>query len=472
MDSPEHLTPQSFRYFAATVSMEPDLDAKRAFVKQHQQNINESILYSLENRPARETFALLDAAKSVVTRDVMLAKRFGAPDVLLHGTLDHHIDDMLNHRPEVVFVNFFQSPTSDFWALLAFRQDGDTKVEKVPIATGQAGQSIHQIIMDYAAVRAGVAPKDSGVDLLPALQTFGAEILPRIQRMGGTRRVVLIPHKALHMLPLHLMVAESESAPLFLDLLAQSTIYGSSLFALYFGNVSIKKETARPNKSVLACVDVEGLGPSAIYEAEAYRETLHNSTDVDIVTAAEDFPEDLSCYPLLMWSSHGVSHASDWRQSRLLFGKKVITAMDIIERWNLEHTYVGVLSACETGIDFSTDDVIDEYCGLDMALNIAGARTVVSTMWMVPDVVAQFVNSLVFEAVLMGEPASSMLKTARLLMMSGGWREVLEKTYADIKSLPDGREARKKIVERLLDVPDALFQDFRSWGVYRCFGGW
>ena len=154
----------------------------------------------------------------------------------------------------------------------------------------------------------------------------------------------------------------------------------------------------------------------------------------------------------------------------------MFSAEQISKAWDLRTAIVTILAACETGIDLSADDTLDEYYGLDMALQIAGCSTVVSTMWRVEENVAGYTAVQLLEGAFLNEPPSSHLRIIRHLFKTGKWYEMVrtasELSQKDNAVSKERRNRRREVFEHLLTFPKNAFEHPSQWGVFRSFGRW
>jgi CHAT domain-containing protein len=197
------------------------------------------------------------------------------------------------------------------------------------------------------------------------------------------------------------------------------------------------------------------------------------SRDPDLVTIATDptaIPANLGVYQAIAWSGHASSNPTNWEESHLALDAAKITAKQILQEWRLANTCVAILSACETGIDKSIDDEIDDYLGIDMAVHVAGANNVVSTMWPVEDRLAGLVSAFLAEGVVKhAVPPAEFLRRIRFDLMSGEWKAKVESNYATLTT--DQKRAHAARFSMLLEADKDAFRGIGAWGVYRTFGG-
>src|SRR2546427_5906847 len=83
-----------------------------------------------------------------------------------------------------------------------------------------------------------------------------------------------------------------------------------------------------------------------------------------------------------------------WASSFLQLDEKRFFASEIAETWTLLASPLVILSACETAHNPPYRAEIDEYCGLDVAFRIAGARSVIAAMWPLADEVGVLASTI------------------------------------------------------------------------------
>jgi CHAT domain-containing protein len=91
----------------------------------------------------------------------------------------------------------------------------------------------------------------------------------------------------------------------------------------------------------------------------------------------------------------------------------VLTAEDVVSL-DLRNTELVVLSACETGL--GEVQVGEGVFGLRRAFILAGAKTLVMSLWKVPDQQTQDLMIDFYHRILAGEPRAEALRQAQLAM--------------------------------------------------------
>ena len=378
--------------------------------------------------------------------------------------------------PDAAVISFYQASDDEFFAVLVCLVDGRVHAETVSLASGSVGKIFARNLRTLGASQFW---QKSGLTeglLYPLLEAMGDNLIPRLECLGGNRRVILIPHRWTHILPMHIMLQRQGETVAILEDVASAVTYTPSLSCfewsgLWGGRPVV--ERTKPVRKLLACVDVLGLGQGADLEVKWYNNLFSEVQGVDIIVDPGSIPED-KAFPYIVWSSHGFSDPTNWKGNRLVFGGHIFSADSIMAGWNLRGTEIAILSACETGIDFALDNFVDEYSGLDMAFHVAGASTVVSTMWRVEERVAAFTTAQLIEGLCLGRRLSEFLPVIRRLLALGGWYDVAQRNYREFKRDKEASARRTRqrlqILEALLSFPKNAFEDPAFWGVYRCFG--
>lgn len=222
------------------------------------------------------------------------------------------------------------------------------------------------------------------INLREALQLD--QILEQLQQFNLTK-LILIPHRSLHFLPLHALPLVDDSC--LLDKFPAGVSYAPSCQLLQV----LERQEKPTNKDHFFAIKnpTEDLLFSEL-EVEAVSDYFQEVDILDRDNASETnfrTHTNLEKISHLHFSCHGTFNFQSPLNSALLLNKTAneednrLTLAEIFEL-NLPNCRLVTLSACETGItDLSS--LGDEYIGLPSGFIYAGASAVISSLWPVND---------------------------------------------------------------------------------------
>jgi CHAT domain-containing protein len=118
----------------------------------------------------------------------------------------------------------------------------------------------------------------------------------------------------------------------------------------------------------------------------------------------------------MLRSGLALAGVNTWLKNRPMIKEAedgILTAEDVAG-WNLSNTELVVLSACETGLgDIVTGEGV---FGLRRAFVLAGAQTLVMSLWKVPDEQTKELMINFYNHLLEGKPRAEALREAQLAM--------------------------------------------------------
>lgn len=196
-------------------------------------------------------------------------------------------------------------------------------------------------------------------------------ILPHL---SGIRHLILIPHRDLHLLPLHDLFPEDftitylPSAQIGLDLQQPKANPGQRLLNLENPQNDLRHAT------------VESAAVGLLYPNSLPPIKGQQATRTQIMTALQS-DEQLGAFHFTGHGEHDINQPLE--SALLLAGEDKLTLRDIFEL-NLSRYHLICLSACETALT-SKQGLIDEFVGLVSGFLAKGATYVVSTLWAVDE---------------------------------------------------------------------------------------
>lgn len=229
---------------------------------------------------------------------------------------------------------------------------------------------------------------------------------PVFKRFDKGEKVVIIPNRALNILPLHACFYEEPQSTdrhyliedyeisytpncNILDLCfkrekerffakAQNDKRGYNLFAI--------ANPAPPYNLAFSEWEVEEIGK------------LFNTKEVYIKEEVKDkLLDKIANYDVIHLSTHGIYDLSSSLNSKLLLGKDInLTLEEIFDKIRIDKNWLVSLSTCESGlVDYR--DIADEYIGLQIGFLYAGAPTVIASLWSVADFTTAFIMIKTYE---------------------------------------------------------------------------
>jgi CHAT domain-containing protein len=246
------------------------------------------------------------------------------------------------------------------------------------------------------------------------------EIDKRLKNLG-IRRFILIPHRGLHLLPLHAMFRENgDKREYLIDDYEISYGPSSHIVGLCQRKKGRRQESllavANPDRT-LRFVDNEVKTISSQFDRTKIL-WYEQATKSAVVTYA-------SKYDVLHFSCHGFFNPVEPMSSGLLLADedqavikvdevktRKLTLAEIFKQISLPITSMVVLSACETGM--TKLDISDEYVGLTSGFLYAGSPTVIGSLWEVDDLSTALLMGKFYENLRAGSMSkASALKEAQ-----------------------------------------------------------
>jgi CHAT domain-containing protein len=203
--------------------------------------------------------------------------------------------------------------------------------------------------------------------------------------LDGIDQLILIPHRDLHLLPLHALFPEHftisylPSAQMGLELHHRDPLVGDRILCVKDPTIILSSAENKKNIDPLEYAEREVEAILHFYKAPNNSLISGKSAKKSTITAS--FSAFYDCFH---FTGHGFHNVEEPLQSALfLAGDDRLTLKDIFQL-NLQDCSLVCLAACETGIT-SSQNIIDEYIGLVSGFLAVGAAHVISTLWLVKD---------------------------------------------------------------------------------------
>jgi len=308
---------------------------------------------------------------------------------------------------------------------------------------------------------------------------------PLGKHLQGVQHLIVLPSSDLVGIPLEaltdLTVSYAPSATMFAWLREKRAAAGAKdplPYLLAFGNPQFKKSDTGP--AALPATSAELAGISRLFNlTREFKGPEASELNLERVAAEEG---DLRRFPYLHFATHGVLDEQRPMRSALLLaagaqidplkqvleGKETgdgrLTAEQMLRRWKLDAELV-TLSACRTGLGRKAGG--DGYLGFSQALFIAGARSMVVSLWEVDDNATSLLMTRFYENMMgipkdrIGGPVEARSK-AEALKEAKEWLQKLRPD--EVEQLTDGlsrqgTRLRGRVVKKSADEKPALKYD-------------
>lgn len=328
-------------------------------------------------------------------------------------------------RPDTLLLEYFQAHGE----LLVFVTSGESvQAVRLPGALAALPGLLQFFWLNLNAVQSGLSQNAAGRDphpmaaanenvrgLLRKLHTLLFRPLEPL--LEGARRLIIVPHGALHYLPFH---ALQDGHAYLLERFEISYLPGSSLLAY------LPRHGLRPNGKILAAGNsFHGKLPFAVEEACGVAEVWGEQALVEEAASLEAIRQQAPAARILHLAAHG-----EFRPDNPLFSGLALEGgwLTTLEIFNLRiQADLVTLSACQTGRSVIGGG--DELFGLMRAFLAAGAASLVSTLWTVEDrSTAQLMQSF-YQRLVSGMAIGSALRQAQLQFLSGEYPAVYRHPY-------------------------------------------
>jgi CHAT domain-containing protein len=285
------------------------------------------------------------------------------------------------------------------------------------------------------------------------------EILPKI----SCQKLILIPHRLLHLLPLHALPI-NDSQVLF-DKFPLGVSYAPSCTLLH-----IIRKRPRPHFDNLLALDnpTEDLN----YTKTEIAKLLTLFPQAENLSRKEASQENLTKYPhlaslhCLHFSCHGKFNFSAPLESCLLLSDEPLKLGDVFNL-SLPSCRLVTLCACETGLS-DLKVLSDEYVGLPSGFIFAGSNAVVSSLWAVEELPTAIFMIEFYRRLKAGE------KLELALMATQSWLRGATKNKLKIwiqeNALSLDAVQKEYLELRLSRAKEIPFDSVYYWGAFAAIG--
>jgi CHAT domain-containing protein/Tfp pilus assembly protein PilF len=235
--------------------------------------------------------------------------------------------------------------------------------------------------------------------------------------LTNIQHLILIPHRDLHLLPLHFLFSDN----LF------TITYLPSI------QVGIDRLDRQPSPS-MSLLLVESPDPLLFAEIEAPAIAnfhLNCNTIPTSKATTDNLKEALQqTADIFHFTGHAYHNTKQPSQSALILKNQQPLTSQEIAKFDLKSYYLVCLSACETGIT-GKEELIDEFVGLSSSFLAAGAVYALSTLWIV-DEISSALMMIRFYQILNEQRCQNKLHPALALKEAQKWLRTI--TYSELSN--------------------------------------
>ena len=267
--------------------------------------------------------------------------------------------------------------------------------------------------------------KEQSKESLPWRESMTAQLqkladilkIPEIcTHLTNIQHLILIPHRDLHLLPLHILFSDHlftitylPSIQVGIDRLDRQPSPSMSLLLVESPDPLLFAEIEAPaiaNFYLNCCNTI----PSSKATTENIKEALQQPADI------------------FHFTGHAYHNTKQPSQSALILKNKQPLTSEEIAKFDFKSYYLVCLSACETGIT-GKDELIDEFVGLASSFLAAGAVYALSTLWIV-DEISTALMMIRFYEILNKQRCQNKLHPALALKEAQKWLRTI--TYSQL----------------------------------------
>ncbi|GCE93358.1 TPR domain protein [Arthrospira platensis NIES-46] len=376
--------------------------------------------------------------------------------------------------PRTALIEWYlpREAESGFYAFLVTRRDEQIQITPHHFSA-EDRQHLDQALQDY---RSDYRRPSWNQQLPQRLETLSAALqLPRLlAELSQIQHLILIPHRELHLIPLHALPVSlpspsgSETKPLQDWFPVQ---YAPSCQILnYLQNLPpVNREIApffaiqNPTKDL----EYDDLGVELLCRKFSPHQVLRHDQATLANLTEPDTQTFLEQSHAVHFACHGDFNAHNPLKAylRLANGEK-LTFVDIVTSLSLPVCRLLVLCADQTGLVETSPT--DDYMGLSSAFFYAGARTVVASLWNVDELAATLVTLRLYQILPDYPSVTAALQGAQTWLRGLSCDDVLDWLKHEFKAT---EEELEEVEDRLSLFDDPPFESPHYWAAFVAIAG-
>ncbi|MEM8778359.1 MAG: CHAT domain-containing protein, partial [Cyanobacteria bacterium P01_G01_bin.49] len=257
-----------------------------------------------------------------------------------------------------------------------------------------------------------------------------------IEKILHCKKLILIPHRFLHTIPLHALILDYTGDRYLIDRFKEGISYAPSCKLLQLTKEWKREQfynlfaVQNPSKDLPYSEKEVEIIKSYFGHSDTYPE--ENATKASIEQAGENELGEAHC---VHFSCHSNFNFNSPLDSALTLADEKLNVKEIF-KLNLKQCRLVTLSACETGL-IDDESPTDEYVSLSSAFLYAGSPSVVASLWKVNDFSSALLMIKFYECMSKDFRTNQTIKVANALNEAQRWlrRETKEDLHNWIQKL-------------------------------------
>ncbi len=382
--------------------------------------------------------ARLVSKRELLVRQIRIYDASFDPDLPVRETNSGEILQLLSENPDATLVHYSFTVNGAYAVILA--HDHREVIQLGNFTSSELRMLARQWIEFYRETASGLLDAEDDQSPWPLeLEEALADVLGRVAKnvvlpildfLPATKKLVICSPHSLQVFPLHAC------------LLPSGEFLGDRFSISYTPSLSVFKSRFEPeigeNLKVLFVGDPAGDLPLARLEVEQLSRYYNNSVKLVKEQATKrEFLSIASEMACVHYAGHSKFDFGDNLETALMLSDSRMTLRNIFSEFRMSGGGLVILNGCETGN--VVPDAFDDYLSFPVGFIYAGASAVISSLWIVDDLVAFLVMKQFHSNYSTGQTAGEALDGAVAWLRD------------DIKT---GRQLYQEIVPNIIQQED------------------
>lgn len=304
---------------------------------------------------------------------------------------------------------------------------------------------------------------------------IGAVLLNPIAQVlieNNTKRIILLPSQALHLLPLHTATYQLENKQK--RLIDDFNIAFAPSASILYNCFQRSQNNQSANDELITITNSTGYVPFSNEEIYLVESLYTNKLSIQ-VGKRNEIAEMMKAIPSARYlhvCSHGNasgiyfgnSAQESTNQDTQDEGRIVIWSSETIEYYDLSAISLVILSSCESGVTDTGSGFRDEYIGLPSSFIVAGVPSVIASLWKVNGISTTLLMWKFHTNLINGLSIDGALRSAQLWLKNSSRADVAEflkplllRNQTELNELADDDPRRNEFEKAFWDIQNTIF---------------